>query len=323
MAVPIAYLLLPLFHQTTTIGSLFFSWMLAIVITGVICIWKQNSFIQIINYCTLIVVLLIGDQLIGEQLISLSPLGYDIISGARFYGLGNEYMGILIGAVCIGSGAACELWGKKGKLGSIWFIFPIFVLCTLVLAHPELGANVGGTISILAAFASFVTLNWQVKICLRHIIMAGVVTAGFLIILFLFDYSRPVDNQSHMGLTISLIQQNGLKEFFLIAKRKIEMNIRLFRYTIWTRVFLLTLLSIVLLVFRPVGIFRVVVDKNSFFIKGLVSGVIGCITALFVNDSGIVAAGTSMIFIGPPTLLIIMNHLPDRKNLLHWKECPK
>ena len=70
----------------------------------------------------------------------------------------------------------------------------------------------------------------------------------------------------------------------------------------------------VLLLFRPVGIFRDIANNNPYFVKGIASGVIGCITALLVNDSGIVAAGTSMIFIAPPALLVVINYLPDRKN---------
>lgn len=319
MAVPIAYLLLPLFHQPTSIASLLFSWLLAMAITGVISIWKQNIMLQILVFCTIITVLLIVDQLTGETLIAHSPLGYDIISGARFYGIGNEYMGVLVGALCTGTGIACELWGNKYNPGSIWFIFPVFILCIFVLAYPGLGANVGGTISMLAAFACFVILSFQRKIRLRHLITAGVSIMVFITILFLIDNGRPVDSQSHMGLTISLVRQNGLMEFFMIVKRKLEMNIRLFRYTIWTRVFLISLLSMVLLLFRPLGIFQVIAEKKPFFVKGIASGVIGCITALLVNDSGIVAAGTSMIFLAPPILLVIINHL-DRQNRLSWKE---
>jgi hypothetical protein len=322
MAVPASYLLLPLFHQTTYLGSLVLSWVLAMTVTGLIGLWKQNTFFKIGFMCAGTAILLIVDQLTGANLISYSPLGYDIISGARFYGIGNEYMGILIGAVCTGTGISSEIWSKKGKPESIWFTFPIFTVCLVVLSHPGLGANVGGTISIAAAFASHLILNWQGKIRLRHLITVGAVTALFVAVLFLFDNSRPVDSQSHMGQTVSLIRENGIREFFLIVKRKIEMNIRLFQYTIWTRVFLLSLISIVLLLFRPVGIFRDIAKKHPYFVKGIASGVIGCIAALLANDSGVVAAGTSMIFIAPPALLVVMNHLVDRKNGLLCKKQP-
>jgi len=319
MAVPIAYLLLSMFHQSSFILNLIFSWILAVTITGLLCIWEENTFIKIGTICTIITVLLFIDQLTGERMISQSPLGYDIISGARFYGIGNEYMGVIVGAVCTGVGAYCEILDDKKGLGFIWLVCPIFFLVIVMLAYPGLGANVGGTISILAAFASFIILNWKGRIKLNHILAVGIIIAAFLVFLFLMDNSHPSSSQTHMGQTVSLIRENGIEEFFLIAKRKIEMNIKLFRYTIWTRVFLLSLLSMVVLMIRPIGIFRVVADKNRFFIRGVISGIIGCIVALMVNDSGIVAAGTSMIYIAPPALLVIINHLPDKENKLLWK----
>lgn len=120
---------------------------------------------------------------------------------------------------------------------SVWFIFPIFLLAVIMLAHPMLGANVGGTISLLSASASYILLNWQGKIKLRHMITVGIMTAVFITVLFLLDNSRPANIQTHMGQTVSLIRNNGVMELFLIIKRKIEMNIKLIRYTIWTRVF--------------------------------------------------------------------------------------
>ena len=129
----------------------------------------------------------------------------------------------------------------------------------------------------------------------------------------MFDSSRAIDSQSHMGQTVSLIRKNGMFELFHIARRKIDMNIRLFRYTIWTRVFLLSLLTMVLLLFRPVGLLRETAEKYPFFVRGIASGVAGCIIALLTNDSGIVAAGTSMIYLVPPLLMIVINRLNQRE----------
>ena len=322
MAIPISYLLLPLFHHPTALGSLSLSWMLALGITGLLWLftWKLSIMSKTGLYCLVISMLLIGDQLFGANLVAASPFGYDIISGARFYGLGNEYMGILVGAVSTGMGTLCQSWARKGKPFPQWLLILTFALPLLVLAHPAIGANVGGTISALVAFSAFLILQRKNHIGLRHWITIGLSTTAFLLILFLFDSLRAVDSQTHIGQTVSFIRENGFFELFLIAKRKIEMNLRLFRYTIWTRVFLLSLFTMVLILFRPVGIFRILSLKYPYFIKGVTAGVIGCITALLVNDSGIVAAGTSMIYLAPPVLLTVMAQLTDRKNRLPWKK---
>jgi hypothetical protein len=312
MAVPVSYLLLTLYHQPSLAGSFLLSWLLAAALTGLLFLKKLNALTRIAVLCFAAAGLLIGDQLTGARLIQGSPLGYDVISGARFYGIGNEYMGILIGAVCTGAGILYELWGKKGKPVHA-AVFFLFALTLLTMAHPGIGANVGGTIAAAAAFSVFAILMYKGRMKVKYFLPVGALIAVFITGIFLFDSMRAVDSQSHMGQTVSLIRENGLIELLYIAKRKIEMNIRLFRYTIWTRVFLLSMLSVILLIFRPIGIFRDIAERYPKVVKGIVAALIGCIAALLVNDSGIVAAGTSMIYIAPPVLLIVMDHLPQRK----------
>jgi hypothetical protein len=317
MTIPMSYLLLPVFHQPALAGSFILSWLLAAGITLILLSRKLGALKQITILCFAVVILLLVDQLTGARLIQGSPLGYDLISGARFYGIGNEYMGVLIGAVCTGVGGWAELYFSKERKYLSWLLTLPFILTLMILAHPGIGANVGGTISAAAALASFTILMWKGRLRLRHFIPAGIIIAVFITGVFLLDSIRAVDSQSHMGQTVHVIRENGLIELYYIAKRKIEMNIKLFRYTIWTRVFLLSLLSVILLIFRPVGIFRVITERHPSLVKGIASALIGCITALLVNDSGIVAAGTSMIYIAPPVLLIVMEHLPCQKK---WKQ---
>ena len=139
-----------------------------------------------------------------------------------------------IGAVCTGIGA-CGCWAGKQFRHSL--AIPALACSLLVVAHPGLGANVGGAVSMLFAAASFIILSRKGKISIKHILIVGVAAAAFIIVLFMFDSSRAIDSPSHMGQTVSLIRKNGMFELFHIAWRKIDMNIRLFRYTIWTRVF--------------------------------------------------------------------------------------
>ncbi|NLA83453.1 MAG: hypothetical protein GX854_02740 [Clostridiales bacterium] len=319
MAVPVAYLLLPLFHRSSLVENLIFSWLLALVITIIISAGRWGEIVKVWLYSMITVLLLIIDQITGAHLISCSPLGYDLINGSRYYGIGNEYMGILVGAFCLGIGSFFQICVKKRIRIRIWQPILLFFPPLMILSHPRIGANVGGTIAAIFGFASFILLLYRKSIKLTHFFFTGIITIVFLTVIFLFDYIGGVDTQSHMGQTVNLIMKNGSIELLLIVKRKIEMNIRLIRYTVWTRVFLLSLLTMVLLLFRPAGIFKHLAKEYPYFIKGITSGMIGCIAALLANDSGIVAAGTCMIFLAPPILIMIIGNLPDRINRLPWE----
>ncbi len=309
MVIPVSYLLLTLFHQSTAAGSFLLSWLLAAGITALFFLKKQNTLNRIAVLCFAMAGLLLGDQLTGAHLIQGSPLGYDVISGARFYGIGNEYMGILIGSVCSGAGVFCEIRDKKGGRPMRWVVPALFALTLFILADPGLGAKVGGIITATTAFACFFLLMRKGRIRLRHFIPIALLVVALLTGIFMFDSMRTADSQTHMGLTVRLIRQNGLTELLYIMKRKIQMNVKLIRYTIWTRVFLLSLLAMTVLIFRPVGIFRDMTKKYPKAIKGFAAAILGCITALLVNDSGIVAAGTGMIYTALPVLLLVMDQL--------------
>ena len=50
------------------------------------------------------------DLLTGATMIKSSVLGYDPMAGARYYGVGNEYMGVMIG---------CSILAQCGRLSSM------------------------------------------------------------------------------------------------------------------------------------------------------------------------------------------------------------
>lgn len=314
LSLPLSYLILPLFHHPSLIITFIISWTLAGLIGLGLYNIKLDMIYKIIIISLTTVSLLLLDQILGASLIKGSPLGYDAISGARFYGIGNEYMGILVGATTIACGGLLEKTSSvkhRTRVKALIFILPSLVL--IILAYPGLGANVGGTIAAGISFASLFILTRKNKITVKHLIYIGLFTALIVVSIFLIDSLRAIDNQSHMGQTVNLLKQKGIYEFFNIVKRKISMNIKLLKYTIWARVLILSLLTMAVLVFRPVGVARKIKKAHPDMIKGLASGIIGAISALLVNDSGVVAAATAMIFIVLPFILLVCKHLESRK----------
>ena len=54
-----------------------------------------------------------ADALTGGALARSSVLGHSTLIGARFYGVGNEFMGVLLGAALVG---AAGLWRRASRL---------------------------------------------------------------------------------------------------------------------------------------------------------------------------------------------------------------
>jgi hypothetical protein len=86
-------------------------------------------------------------------------LGYDPIIGARFYGIGNEYMGVLVGASIITISIFFEKFGFKNII-----LLPFALAVVFIMGNPMMGANVGGTITISAAFLFLILKSNGIKI---------------------------------------------------------------------------------------------------------------------------------------------------------------
>lgn len=313
MTIPLVYLILPLFHHSLCWVNTLTSCLLAAFITAILFFSKIKSMSKIMLISLFTSVLLIADQWYGARLIKGSPLGYDIISGARFYGIGNEYMGILIGASCVVVGTLADIYSKRYRAFIKAFVVLFVITVVVTLAHPRLGVNVGGTASIVSTFAAYYILQGRKRINFRHLIYISGAVVAVLSLAFAIDSFRVVESQSHMGQTIRLIRQNGIEELGKIIYRKVSMNIKLFRYTIWTRVLLGSFIAIIILLNRPIGLIKELIMRFPNTFAALGAAIFGSVVAFITNDSGIVAAATSMIFVVPPLILLVIDELLSAK----------
>lgn len=253
-----------------------------------------------------LVLTLLIDTITGCHLQHQALLSYDPMSGARYYGIGNEYMGVLIGAALLTGGVALELFHRWGPVlaGLAW------TSSLLVLCAPGYGANVGGTIAAAAAFglAAELLLNRHSPNLLKRwpAVAAGVtlivVTAGW------WDSQRAIEAQSHLGRAFSSMERGGWTGIAEIAMRKFATNLRLIRYTIWSRALLCGLGLLAVLLRYPVG--RISGFRRDYpkLYLCLLAMIAGSFVALICNDSGIVAAATMMIYgLGPLLTLILDN----------------
>lgn len=248
---------------------------------------------------------LVADTAAGAPLQQQALLSYDAMSGARYYGIGNEYMGVLIGASLLTGGVLLEFlpaaWGLPAVAG-LWATSLFF------LASPAYGANAGGTVAAAAAFGFAALLLVRARIPWPAA-LAVVGTAALLVLAVArWDAAQEVAVQSHLGRALTTVQGQGLGAAQEIIGRKLATNLRLIRYTIWTRVLLSGLLVLAVILYHPVGITGEVCRRYPRLSCCLLAMVLGSFVALIFNDSGIVAAATMMIYgIGPFLALILLH----------------
>ncbi|MGD8192615.1 hypothetical protein ACQCN2_21820 [Brevibacillus ginsengisoli] len=240
------------------------------------------------------------DGFTGAKAMSRSYMGYDPVIAARFYGLGNEYEGVLIGSMILLVSALYEGWRRRGArclvLGSCLFAFVLFYM-----AYPTLGTNAGGFLAGMVGFGItlFRLQEWHLgKKGLLYV--GGGLGVGILILVWL--HVQPGQPTTHIGRVAHDILNGNWTQVVQIIERKLQMNLRLIRISAWSKVFVVSLLVIGLLSLRPQQFLKTLSLRYPTLVRGFGGIIAGSIATLILNDSGIVSAATSIIFFVIPVL---------------------
>ncbi|MCD5413865.1 MAG: hypothetical protein LR001_02530 [Clostridiales bacterium] len=259
-----------------------------------------------------VTLLLIADILTGLGLTTNSILGYVLIIGARYYGIGNEFSGILIAATLIVATSFLEALKKTNNSNSqarargMLVVVVLFVIVVITLGFPSFGANVGATITACSAFLYVVFKLNNVEMNVKTIFLIFLLTALGIGIFLCFDYFV-LDRRSHLAASFEHILLNGLQVAYQIIRRKIATNLRIIGITVWSRLLLIALLIMGVLLYRPMGVARNILTKYPYMAIGWSGILVSCVVGFMFNDSGVVIASTSVIFLSTSVLYLIVN----------------
>ncbi|MGQ7884774.1 hypothetical protein [Paenibacillus sp. WC2504] len=265
--------------------------------------------------------LIVLDACTGAHAMKYSVLGYDPMIGARYYGIGNEYMGVLIGALVLGVTAALQrryaARGTRASRAAALAAYAAFLLVTVCLTAPSLGANAGGALSAAVAFGvagaqCFAGERWrELRLGRASALLAALLALGVGALWLLNSADSPAAfaRESHVGRAFHALRAGQFDQIGHLIVRKLRMNVHLLRASVWSKVLITSLFVMAVLVLRPRGRLRVWQHKNPYWMYGFSANMIGAIAALLLNDSGIVAAATMIVFVAVPLLLLRLREL--------------
>lgn len=295
--IPLVFIVSPIFNFSTkgsiTMGIL--GTLVAFYIIGKKLFKDDIAYMGFFSILTIIVIVI--DSMFGTHLMQNNIMSYDAIIGARYYGIGNEYEGITIGCAIF----ALSVLVNYKKIPN-WFVVVLALIILITSAYPSMGANVGGSISESVAYVLFILLIFDAKMDLKKYILLALVP---VIIVFLFAALDIVSkSQSHLSVFVNQIMVNGPGAIIQTFVRKIQMNIDIATSNVFIIIVFVIVGFISSFIFKPSRQFKKISDKYPYIFKGFVASTVGCIVTLLVNDSGIVAAGTTSIYILIPLLIM-------------------
>ncbi|RDY24779.1 hypothetical protein CHF27_000860 [Romboutsia maritimum] len=300
MIMPLSFLIVGIFNFKTQM-SIAIAIVIATLILYVIGRKLFKDDLKNMGFFAVITVLLVViDAVLGTYLMKNSIMSYDPLNGARYYGVGNEYQGIIIGGAIFGSAILLN-YKKIPK----WVTIVSSLVILITSASPAMGANVGSAISESVAYLLFILIIFDVKIDFKKVILLGIAAVVVVVSFATFDILS--GTQSHLSGFVNQILTDGPGAIIETFTRKIQMNLKLAQTSVWVNILLAGVGIIAVLIFKPSRHFRRIANKYPFIFKGFIASMIGCMVTLLVNDSGVVAASTTAIYILIPLVIISIN----------------
>lgn len=219
------------------------------------------------------------DLAFGSPLIIRSLLGVNPRSGSRFYGLGNELEATLAVLLMVGLGAL--LWKRGRSRSSAAIVAVAGLVLGVFTGAAELGADVGGVITVGAGVAAAALLMLPGELSRRRIAIAALVPVGAIVALAVLELAT--GGNGHFTRTILHADSGGA--LWDVVKR---------RYTLAFNVFTLGAMPLIVVVSALAVAYAVRYRERIYaplrgspgwhaaFIGGLTASIAG---ALF-NDSG-------------------------------------
>ncbi|MEW6201501.1 MAG: hypothetical protein AB1546_05975 [bacterium] len=283
------------------------------VITGLVSL-VPGAALRMASLAFLYFLCLAVEQLLGAPLSRESMLGYYPQIGARYYGIGNEYMGFLISAPIVFGALMLDMM-KGHRLIKI-LVAALFGGVLLVVASPGLGANVGGLISCGFAFLWMVWTMRNGRMSLRSVLLLILVVAVLVAAFAFYDFSGSGGDASHLGRMVMRVKSEGWNEFFTLASRKIGTNLRLLMGSSWSALFAILGAVALAVYYFPIERVEKIFTHYVYFRRGFVASLVGAGVAFLANDSGIVPGATCLI-LPLAALFIILFAQHGREQKVH------
>jgi hypothetical protein len=232
---------------------------------------------------------ILADLLTGGLGLRLSPISDFPIVGVRFHGLGNEYLGITLGAILMGMSGLSDtmptLTGTRSGRALLWVLA---LGSILIIGAPAYGDDAGGLIAALFGFGAFGLLLYHLPLNVRNLL--GLLVLAITSAWLMAGLDSATVGPTHYGRSLLLAEQQGPAYLLDIIERKISLNLRFMTdFRAWIAYGGIAVLCI-LAYQNDRGRLRQALSMRPGLANGLKAAVVGSIAAWAFNDTGILPA---------------------------------
>jgi hypothetical protein len=164
--------------------------------------WRGDPLAPFGVVCLVTVAVLGIDVMTGSRLQLEAPFGLSLLEAGRFYGIGNEALGIY-GIAALAAAAWLALVALRrypsSRRPAVLAVAAVGVFAVVASGWPGFGDKVGGTIAMVPCFVLLAAVMAGVRLTWRRVALAAVSGLVLFAVFALFAYFVPVTGKSDVG----------------------------------------------------------------------------------------------------------------------------
>jgi len=265
--------------------------------------WRRDPLAPYGMICLFTVAVLGIDVITGSRLQLEAPFGLSVLEAGRFYGIGNEALGIY-GVTALFAAAWLATVARRRFPASRWrpvaAAAVVAGFAVIASGWPGFGAKVGGTLAMVPCFLLLLAAVAGIRLNWRRVLLAAVSGLALFAVFALISYFTGIAGKSDIG-TFAGDALHGHAGSLLL--RKIESNLGSLSPGMFSPLIPIVVLVTGLMLWRP-GWFGLKTMPVAYAAEPLLRPVLAVLWLMpvlgwFADDSGVIVPGAALPLVLP------------------------
>jgi hypothetical protein len=264
---------------------------------------RRGTFAPFGLVCLLTVVVLGIDVMTGSRLQLETPFGLSVIEAGRFYGIGNEALGIYgITALFAASWLALVALRRypSSRRPALAAVAAVAAFTVVACGWPGFGGKVGGTLALVPCFALLLMAVAGFSLTWRRVLLVAVSGLALFAVFALISYFTGVGGRSDIGMFAGSVLHGHAGSLLL---RKIRSNLGTLSVSPFSPLIPVVVLVTGLMLWRPAW-FGLKTIPLAYAAEPLLRPVLAVLWLMpvlgwFADDSGIIIPAAALPFALP------------------------
>ena len=278
------------------------AWTLVVAAAMLAGPWRRGPIGPFGAVCTATLLLLAVDVMAGSRLQLDAPFGLSLLVSGRYYGIGNDALGVYCVSALVSAAWSAVLLRGRGRL-PLLAAGAVGLLAVVASGWPGFGAKVGGTIALVPCLLLLLAWLAGVRVGSRWAVPVAVSGLVLFLVLGCVSYLLPAAGVSDMGTFAGNLLHGRAGD---LLKRKVSANVG--SLTLGVLGWLIPLIALVAgaALWRPASLrLRTLSDAFAVFpLLRLLAWLAWLVLVIgwFADDSGVIVPAIALPFVVPLTI---------------------